>query len=200
MKTSVIKVGDMLSVWSVDEVEKRIGEVPGVESVTVNYTAESATVRFDETRLKVADIKSTVRQRGYDSTAPAAAMADEGREGHTALGGLPATSASAAPKLAPDDAAATTAASALTSAAPKSAPVAQPDKPGRASNQAGHGNHDKHEGHSPAMFRDRFWLSLALTVPVVIWSAHIQELLGYRAPAFPGSDWIGPALATVVFV
>jgi copper chaperone CopZ len=41
----------MLSVLSVLEVEKRIGEVPGVESVTVNYAAGSATVRYDETRL-----------------------------------------------------------------------------------------------------------------------------------------------------
>jgi P-type Cu2+ transporter len=40
------------------------------------------------------------------------------------------------------------------------------------------------------MFRDKFWLSLILTIPVVFWSAHIQELLGYRAPEFPGSDWI----------
>jgi len=43
MKTSVIKVGDMLSVWSLDEVESRIGEVPGVESVTVNFAAHSDT-------------------------------------------------------------------------------------------------------------------------------------------------------------
>ena len=57
----------MLSVWSVDEVEERIGEVPGVESVTVNYAAGNATVRYDETRLEVADIKSVVRQRGYKS-------------------------------------------------------------------------------------------------------------------------------------
>ncbi len=80
------------------------------------------------------------------------------------------------------------------------APATQPDKRGAASSHASHDHHDKHEGHSPAMFRDRFWLSLALTVPVVFWSAHIQELLGYRAPEFPGSDWIGPVLATVVFV
>ena len=82
----------------------------------------------------------------------------------------------------------------------------QPHKPGATSGHSGQdkqgkqGGHDKHEGHSPAMFRDRFWLSLALTVPVVFWSAHIQELLGYLAPAFPGSDWIGPVLATVVFL
>ena len=54
MKTSVIDVRDMLSVLSVLGVEKRISEVPGVESVTVNYAARSATVRYDETRLDVA--------------------------------------------------------------------------------------------------------------------------------------------------
>ena len=63
MKTSVIDVEGMLSVLSVDEVEKRIGEVPGVDSVTVNFAATSATVRYDETRLEVSDIKSAVRQR-----------------------------------------------------------------------------------------------------------------------------------------
>ncbi len=67
MKTSVIHVHDMLSVLSVAGVEKRIGEVPGVESVTVNFAAGSATVRYDETRLQVADIKSAVRQHAYES-------------------------------------------------------------------------------------------------------------------------------------
>jgi Cu2+-exporting ATPase len=67
MKTSVIEVHDMLSVLAVDEVEKRIGEVPGVESVTVNYAAGNATVRYDETRLEVADIKVIVHQRGHQS-------------------------------------------------------------------------------------------------------------------------------------
>jgi len=67
MKTSVIEVRDMLSVLSVDAVEKRIGEVPGVESVTVNYAAGNATVRFDETHIEVGDIKAAVRQSGYQS-------------------------------------------------------------------------------------------------------------------------------------
>ena len=66
MKTSVIAVRDMLSVLSVLGVERRIGQVPGVESVTVNFAAGNATVRYDETRLNVADIKSGVRQRGYE--------------------------------------------------------------------------------------------------------------------------------------
>ena len=68
MKTSIIEVRDMLSVLSVVGVEKRIGEVPGVKSVTVNFAAGSATVRYDEARLNVADIKSAVRQRGYPPT------------------------------------------------------------------------------------------------------------------------------------
>ncbi|MES2255568.1 MAG: heavy metal translocating P-type ATPase [Pseudomonadota bacterium] len=68
MKTSVIEVHDMLSVLSVVGVEKRIGQVPGVESVTVNFAARSATVRYDETRLNVADIKSDVRQSGYEAS------------------------------------------------------------------------------------------------------------------------------------
>jgi P-type Cu2+ transporter len=63
-----------------------------------------------------------------------------------------------------------------------------------------HAGHDKHEGHSPEMFRDKFWLSFILTVPVVIWSEHIQTLLGYRAPEFPGSAWMPAVLGTVVFI
>ena len=70
MKTSVMEVHNMLSVLSVEEVEKRIGKVSGVESVTVNFAAGSATVRYDETRLDVADIKSAVHQGAYESTPP----------------------------------------------------------------------------------------------------------------------------------
>ncbi len=67
MKTSVIEVRDMLSVLTVDEVEKRIADVPGVASATVNYAARNATVRYDETRLEVGDIKVIVHQRGRQS-------------------------------------------------------------------------------------------------------------------------------------
>jgi Cu2+-exporting ATPase len=63
-----------------------------------------------------------------------------------------------------------------------------------------HGSHDRHEGHSVAMFRDKFWLSFALTIPVVIWSTDVQHWFGYRAPSFPGSNLIPPILGTVVFV
>ncbi len=64
MKTSVIEVNDLLSVLTVDEVEKRLADVAGVESATVNYAAKNATVRYDETLLEVADIKVFAHQRG----------------------------------------------------------------------------------------------------------------------------------------
>lgn len=63
-----------------------------------------------------------------------------------------------------------------------------------------HKGHDQHAGHSPKMFRDKFWLSFAFTLPVVFWSAHVQELLGYRAPEFLASPWISPVLATAIFL
>jgi Cu2+-exporting ATPase len=60
--------------------------------------------------------------------------------------------------------------------------------------------HDRHEGHSVAMFRDRFWISLILTIPVLIWSPDLQEWLGYEVPTFPGSELIPPLLGSLVFV
>jgi len=66
---------------------------------------------------------------------------------------------------------------------------------------AGHAaaGHDQHAGHSVAMFRDRFWLSLALTIPVIVWSRDPQIWLGYQAPVFPGSDLVPAILGTIVF-
>ncbi|MDQ6794678.1 MAG: heavy metal translocating P-type ATPase [Chloroflexota bacterium] len=64
----------------------------------------------------------------------------------------------------------------------------------------GGGGHDAHAGHSVAMFRDKFWLSLLLTIPVIIWSRDPQLWLHYTAPTFPGSDLIPAILGTIVFV
>ena len=101
MKTSAIDVHDMLSVLSVDEVEKRIGEVPGVESVTVNFAVGNATVRYDETRLQAVDIKSAVRQRGFELDAPAAASGSEGHESHKPVDAPPENAAPAMPTATP---------------------------------------------------------------------------------------------------
>ncbi|KQN89266.1 heavy metal translocating P-type ATPase [Arthrobacter sp. Leaf69] len=57
----------------------------------------------------------------------------------------------------------------------------------------------QHAGHSVAMFKNRFWLTLALAVPVVFFSPMFAHLLGYQPPVFPGSAWIPPVLGTVIF-
>lgn len=64
----------------------------------------------------------------------------------------------------------------------------------------GHADHDKHAGHSVAMFRDKFWLSLALTIPTLIWGHMLPSTFGYVPPALPGSRWIAPVFGTVVFL
>ena len=60
--------------------------------------------------------------------------------------------------------------------------------------------HGEHAGHSTAMFRERFWWSLILSIPVVIFSPMVAHLLGYPLPEFPGSTWIPPVLDTIIFV
>ncbi len=127
MKTSVLEVHDLLSVFAIDEVEKRIGEVPGVESVTVNFAAGNATIRFDETRLEAADIKSAVRQRGFEAVAPAAGAPSDAHEDHAEAGAPPAA---AATTTAPDKAAASPATP--NPATPDPAPAEPPAAPAAA--------------------------------------------------------------------
>jgi P-type Cu2+ transporter len=65
-------------------------------------------------------------------------------------------------------------------------------------NNAGHDGHDGHDDHA-AQFRDRFWLTLVLAIPVVIWAPMIQDWFGYTAPQFPGAELIAPVLGSVIF-
>lgn len=62
-----------------------------------------------------------------------------------------------------------------------------------------HSGHDKHAGHNPNMFKKKFWLSFALTIPVLLYSHTIMELLNFSMPAFPGSEWLPPILGLVIF-
>ena len=58
---------------------------------------------------------------------------------------------------------------------------------------------DRHAGHSVDMFRDRFWLSLLLTIPVVIYGGLLRTLFGLEPPAFPGSAYVPLVFSTIVF-
>ncbi|MBW3634122.1 MAG: cadmium-translocating P-type ATPase [Chloroflexi bacterium] len=64
----------------------------------------------------------------------------------------------------------------------------------------GHAGHDKHAGHSVEMFRSRFWISLLLSIPVVLYSPMVQEWLRFSMPAFPGSELVSPVLGTIIFL
>jgi Cu2+-exporting ATPase len=64
---------------------------------------------------------------------------------------------------------------------------------------SGHGGHGGHGDHA-IQFRDRFWITVVLSVPVVVFSEMVADLLGYTPPQFPGAAWISPVLGTVVFL
>lgn len=63
----------------------------------------------------------------------------------------------------------------------------------------GHGAHVDHSGHE-LMFRNRFWVSLILTIPVLLFSPMIQEWFGFSMPEFTGSNLIGPGFAIIIFL
>ena len=64
---------------------------------------------------------------------------------------------------------------------------------------AEHGGHGKHAGHSVEMFRRKFWLSFALTIPTLIWGHMLQQAFRYSVPSFPGSHWTPALFGTAVF-
>ena len=53
--------------------------------------------------------------------------------------------------------------------------------------------------HHEGMFRQRFWISLLLSIPVLVFSPTLQDWLNFETPQFPGSQWITPVFALIVF-
>jgi len=62
-----------------------------------------------------------------------------------------------------------------------------------------HTAHTDHTGHE-LLFRNRFWVCLILSIPVLLYSPMLQEWLGFTPPAFPGSRWVAPVLSVVIFI
>jgi Cu2+-exporting ATPase len=65
--------------------------------------------------------------------------------------------------------------------------------------EAAHDHHVDHTGHEQ-MFRTRFWVSLALSIPVLVYSPTLQNWLGFSLPTFAGSQWITPVFSVIVFL
>ena len=62
-----------------------------------------------------------------------------------------------------------------------------------------HGAHDKHAGHSVEMFRKKFWGTLALSIPTLLWAPMLQHWFHYAAPTFPGARFIPAIFGAAVF-
>ncbi len=59
---------------------------------------------------------------------------------------------------------------------------------------------NKHAGHHTASFQKKFWVSLILSVPVVLYSDIFEKLIGSRTPVFPASEYIPAIIASVIFL
>lgn len=65
--------------------------------------------------------------------------------------------------------------------------------------EAEHAGHDKHAGHSPNMFKKKFWLSLFFTLPTLLFSDTIQKWLGFHL-SFSGSQYIPAVFGLLIFI
>ena len=62
-----------------------------------------------------------------------------------------------------------------------------------------HAAHDRHAGHSAEMFRKKFWGTLALSIPTLIWAPMLQRWFHYTAPTFHGARFIPAIFGAAVF-
>jgi P-type Cu2+ transporter len=66
-------------------------------------------------------------------------------------------------------------------------------------NESEHAGHVDHSGHED-LFRKRFWVSLLLSIPVLLYTPMLQMWFGFRLPEFAGSQWIMPLFSVIVFL
>lgn len=59
--------------------------------------------------------------------------------------------------------------------------------------------YDKHAGHRTALFFKKFWVSLILTIPVVLYAEVVKKMFKWSPPPFPGSDYLPFVLGSIVF-
>jgi Cu2+-exporting ATPase len=158
MRTIIIEVGGLVSALSARGVEKQVARIPGVERVEVNYAAGSATVVYDETRLDLKTLKARVQECGYHCGGELVPM-------HVCAPEDPPSVAAATAPMAGH--------AAFEAAHAAHAAHAKPDA------HAGQMDGMAHEmGHGAGMdmqamvrdMRNRFWVCLAFSVPIFIYS------------------------------
>src|SRR5918997_4964924 len=60
-------------------------------------------------------------------------------------------------------------------------------------------NGHEETGHEE-LFRRRFWVSLLLSIPVLLYSPMLQDWLNFSMPAFPGSSWVVLGFSVGIFL
>ena len=150
MKTVTIEVGNLLSALSALGVEKQLMKLPGVHKSEVNYVAGSATVVYDETVTNIKTIKARVHECGYH-------CAGERLPKHICVPeDPPAAIAPAAP-------------AGHMHAREHAGHAAPAGKAEAMAHEMGHGA--GMDAHSMARdMRNRFWVALAFTIPVFVYS------------------------------
>jgi P-type Cu2+ transporter len=74
----------------------------------------------------------------------------------------------------------------------------KPDIQHAAHKAEGHAGHVDHSGHED-LFRKCFWISLLLSIPVLLYTPMLQMWFGFRMPEFVGSQWLMPLISITVF-
>jgi Cu2+-exporting ATPase len=176
MKTATLDVGGMLSMLDYQAVEKQLGRIPGVQRATASIASNSATVEYDETVTSVAVLKDEINVCGFHCTGQI--MPKHLCEPHPSMlasRGGPMKPAAAPARAAPEP------------------HVHVPARAPAATTPAVPISHDMaHEiGHGAGMdmqamvrdMRNRFWISLAFTVPIFIYSP-MGNMFTTPAPPF----------------
>jgi Cu2+-exporting ATPase len=161
--TAVLEASGMLRASEKAVVEAAIGRRPGVKAVEANPVSQTATVTYDPAETSVEELRSWVIDCGY----------------HCAGQSVPEHICD--PLMEPDPGA-ETAVEAPPSHVHEEAPsVAAPEETKRAPDEVmGHGGHaEMSMAAMVADMRNRFFVALAFSIPIVMWSPIGRDVFGF---------------------
>ena len=65
-ENKILSIRGMTCAACAKRIEKMVGKIPGVESISVNLATEKATVIYDTKQLRISDIKEVIEKIGYE--------------------------------------------------------------------------------------------------------------------------------------
>src|SRR6266851_2554647 len=180
MKTATLDVGGMLSMLDYQAVEKQLGWIPGVHRATASIASNSVTVEYDETVTSVAALKDKVNECGLHCTGQI--MPKHVCEPHP---GMPVS------RGAPMKPAGSRPFSAAAPTMPEPHVHAPAGAPAAATLVVPISHDMAHDmGHGAGMdmqamvrdMRNRFWISLAFSVPIFAYSPMGMDFVRLKPP------------------